>query len=153
MFVVLLRTFCKSLKTTSCIKPCVSGLGYYCIGPASAPTVRGSSTLACGGTDRLNDGAFSKPEVCVEPAHFSTKNGERWSKLSRLFCTNGKEERVSERVHGSGAGCRLGWWQRAWRARWSERANDRSQCWHWNGLDPVCLRRCLVSSSDRANRH
>ena len=53
----------------------------------------------------------------------------------------------------SRAAWRLGWWRRACRARWSDRAKDRSQCSHWNGLDPVCLRRCLVSSSDRANLH
>lgn len=43
------------------------------------------------------------------------------------------------------------WWRLRWRARWSERANARSQCWHLNGLTPVCFLMCRVSSSDRAN--
>lgn len=39
------------------------------------------------------------------------------------------------------------------KARWSEREKHRSQCLHLNGLLPVCLRKCLVNSSERANRH
>lgn len=46
---------------------------------------------------------------------------------------------------------------RRWRflcsARWSEREKLRSQSGHWNGLTPVCFRKCLVSSSERANFH
>lgn len=44
-------------------------------------------------------------------------------------------------------------WRFLWRARWSEREKLRSQSGHWKGLIPVCFRKCLVSSSDRANFH
>lgn len=36
-------------------------------------------------------------------------------------------------------------------ARWSDREKLRSQSMQRNGLIPVCLRKCLVSSSERAN--
>lgn len=42
-------------------------------------------------------------------------------------------------------------WRFLCRARWSEREKLRSQSGHWNGLTPVCLRKCRVSSSERAN--
>lgn len=44
-------------------------------------------------------------------------------------------------------------WRFLCKARWSEREKLRSQSGHWKGLTPVCLRKCLVSSSERANFH
>lgn len=49
--------------------------------------------------------------------------------------------------------CHTRRWRFLCRARWSEREKLRSQSGHWNGLTPVCLRKCLVSSSERANFH
>lgn len=43
--------------------------------------------------------------------------------------------------------------RRRCRARWSEREKLRSQSEQRNGLIPVCLRKCRVSSSERANFH
>lgn len=37
--------------------------------------------------------------------------------------------------------------------KWSERENDLVHNLHRNGLMPVCFRKCLVNSSERANRH
>lgn len=47
----------------------------------------------------------------------------------------------------------LGSWRFMWRARWSERAKQRSQTLHLKGLAPVCFRMWRVSSSDLAKRH
>ena len=40
-----------------------------------------------------------------------------------------------------------------WRAKWSDLEKLLSHWRHLNGLRPVCFRWCLVSSSERANRH
>lgn len=50
-------------------------------------------------------------------------------------------------------GIQTSMWRFLCRARWSEREKLRSQSGHWKGLIPVCFRKCLVSSSDRANFH
>ena len=42
-------------------------------------------------------------------------------------------------------------WRFIWRDKWSLLENARGQCWHWNGLAPVCFLICRVSSSERAN--
>lgn len=47
----------------------------------------------------------------------------------------------------------LGSWRLLCRAKWSDRAKQRSQTLHLNGLEPVCFRIWRVSSSERANRH
>ena len=47
----------------------------------------------------------------------------------------------------------LSTWRFIWSARWSLRLKHRSQWRHLKGFAPVCLRKCLVNSSDLANLH
>lgn len=43
-------------------------------------------------------------------------------------------------------------WRRRCRERWSDREKERSHSVQRKGLIPVCLRKCRVSSSERAKR-
>lgn len=43
-------------------------------------------------------------------------------------------------------------WRRRCRDRWSDREKERSHSVQRKGLIPVCLRKCRVSSSERAKR-
>ena len=42
-------------------------------------------------------------------------------------------------------------WRFIWSDKWSLLENALGQCWHWNGLAPVCFLIWRVSSSERAN--
>lgn len=61
--------------------------------------------------------------------------------------------RVGSQAEVGDGGIQTSMWRFLCRARWSEREKLRSQSGHWKGLIPVCFRKCLVSSSDRANFH
>lgn len=65
----------------------------------------------------------------------------------------GTETETECQEEGVETGFQTSMWRFLCRARWSEREKLRSQSGHWKGLIPVCFRKCLVSSSDRANFH
>lgn len=52
---------------------------------------------------------------------------------------------------GGGEGCQTVTCRFMCSERWSDREKARSHSRHWNGLSPVCLRKCRVNSSLRAN--
>lgn len=64
--------------------------------------------------------------------------------------------RRSQESKGSKLCCEVGahimTWRRRCRDRWSDREKERSHSVQRNGLIPVCLRKCRVSSSERAKR-
>lgn len=88
---------------------------------------------------------FKNPDVCKD---IGSPQGSFGVSGTRCAVRGGKGLVLREgkvRVH-------IMTWRRRCRERWSDREKERSHSVQRKGLIPVCLRKCRVSSSERAKR-